>query len=125
MVNIATEKPKKERKVKGKVFIDVEKCKGCEICRVVCKEDGLYLSKNINNKGYRYIVSINDVCNGCANCAMVCPDGVIKVYRTNPKKKKELIAEIKNISSDIVVKIEDNTIINNPAYTDLSKMEYI
>ncbi|RPI19098.1 MAG: 4Fe-4S dicluster domain-containing protein [Ignavibacteriae bacterium] len=116
--NITT-KPKKERKVKGKVVIDIEKCKGCELCRVVCKEDALVLSKEINHKGYRYIVAINDNCTGCVNCALVCPDAVIKVYRTNPKKKKELIAEIKNVQSSMDLKID------NPVVEDLQRMEYL
>ncbi|MDI1356157.1 MAG: ferredoxin family protein [bacterium] len=77
----------KERKVKGKVEIDVQKCKGCELCISACKEHALSLSDSINIKGYRYIISNNDVCNGCVNCALVCPDAVITVYRTHPKKK--------------------------------------
>lgn len=111
-------KEKKARKVKGKVEIDIQKCKGCELCTVVCKEDALHLSKDINNKGYRYLVAINDDCTGCANCALVCPDGVIKVYRT-VLKKRELIAEIKNVTSSITVTID------NPAIEDLRKMEYL
>ena len=97
-------KTKKVRKVKGKIEIDIQKCKGCELCTIVCKEDALHLSKDINNKGYRYLVAINDDCNGCANCALICPDGVIKVYRTT-LKKKELVAEIKNVKSSISVTI--------------------
>lgn len=123
MENKTLEKPKRIRKVKGKVEIDIEKCKGCELCTIVCKEDALHLSKNLNNKGYRYIVAINDDCTGCVNCALVCPDGVIKVYRTSPKKR-ELIAEIKNVKQDVVVTIED-PIKNNPVYEDLKKMEYL
>ena len=114
-----TGKPKRERKVKGKVEIDIEKCKGCELCTVVCKEDALVLSKNLNNKGYRYIVAINDNCTGCVNCALVCPDAVIKVWRTNPKKKKELVATITSVSESISLSID------NPGMQDLQKMEYI
>jgi 2-oxoglutarate ferredoxin oxidoreductase subunit delta len=77
----------KERKVKGKVEIDIQKCKGCELCISSCKENALSLSDTINIKGYRYIIANNDVCNGCVNCALVCPDAVITVYRTHPKKK--------------------------------------
>ena len=114
----ATTKTKKVRKVKGKIEIDIQKCKGCELCTIVCKEDALHLSKDINNKGYRYLVAINDDCNGCANCALICPDGVIKVYRTT-LKKKELVAEIKNVKSSISVTID------NPVAEDLKNMEYL
>lgn len=115
----AAPKPKKERKIKGKVEIDIEKCKGCELCTVVCKEDALVLSKNLNLKGYRYIVAINDNCTGCVNCALVCPDAVIKVWRTNPKKKKELVAQISNVTESVSITID------NPAAQDLQRMEYL
>ncbi len=77
----------KERKVKGKVEIDIQKCKGCELCSTACKEQALSLSDSINIRGYRYIIANNDACTGCVNCALVCPDAVITVYRTHPKKK--------------------------------------
>jgi 2-oxoglutarate ferredoxin oxidoreductase subunit delta len=77
----------KERKIKGKVEIDIQKCKGCELCTTACKEHALQLSGTINIKGYRYIIADNDACTGCVNCALVCPDAVITVYRTHPKKK--------------------------------------
>lgn len=119
MAEVTAKPAKKQRKVKGKIEIDIQKCKGCELCTVVCKEDALHLSKDINNKGYRYLVAINDLCTGCANCALVCPDGVIKVYRT-VLKKKELVAEIKNVTSSISITIE-----NNPVIEDLRNMEYL
>jgi 2-oxoglutarate ferredoxin oxidoreductase subunit delta len=77
----------KERKVKGRVEIDIQKCKGCELCSTACKEQVLALSETINIKGYHYIIANNDACTGCVNCALVCPDAVITVYRTHPKKK--------------------------------------
>ncbi|MEI7736168.1 MAG: 4Fe-4S dicluster domain-containing protein [Ferruginibacter sp.] len=76
------------RKVKGRVEIEIQRCKGCELCTAACKEKALTISDTINIKGYRYIIANNDVCTGCINCALVCPDAVITVYRTNTKKKK-------------------------------------
>ena len=81
--------PPKQRKVKGKVEINFQRCKGCELCTVECKEHALALGDAINLKGYRYLVANNDLCTGCVNCALVCPDAVITVYRTNIKKKKQ------------------------------------
>jgi len=110
---------KKPRKVKGKTIIDIDRCKGCELCTTVCKEGAISMSKEVNRYGYRYAVVINDLCTGCVNCALICPDGVIKVYRSSGKKKEE-IAEIKNVKSSIKVTIEDN-----PGKDDLRDMEYI
>jgi len=84
-------KPLSLRKVKGKVIIDMQRCKGCELCIHACKEKALQLSGAINIKGYRYAVANNDLCTGCVNCALICPDAVITVYRTRPEKKGEAI----------------------------------
>ena len=91
-------------KVKGDILIDIEKCKGCELCAVACPQDSLELSRKINTKGYHYIVKIEDNCTGCTNCAMVCPDGIIKVYRKT-EKKKEQIATLTNVTGDITVTV--------------------
>ena len=109
---------KKPRKIKGKTVIDIEKCKGCEICTTACKEGAISMSKDLNSKGYRYAVLVDDLCTGCTNCAVVCPDGVIKVYRET-SKKKELVATISNVQSSLNVKID------NPSMEDLSKMDYV
>ncbi len=69
-------------KVKGSIVVDIEKCKGCEVCVPACPTDVIRLAENVNGKGYHFAYMENpDNCTGCANCAIVCPDGVITVYR--------------------------------------------
>ena len=69
-------------KVKGAIKVDIERCKGCEVCVPACPKDVLRLAKEVNGKGYHYSYMENpDECIGCSNCAIVCPDGVITVYR--------------------------------------------
>ncbi len=75
---------------KGDVVINIEKCKGCEVCLSACPEQVLALSNEVNAKGYHYAVKVNSNCIGCANCAVVCPDAVITVYREKPARKKEV-----------------------------------
>ena len=93
-------------KVRGDIIINVEKCKGCELCVEACPEDVIAMSKEVNNKGYLYAVKIEDACTGCTNCALVCPDAVITVYR-EVKKKKEEIAKITNVTGNITVTVDE------------------
>ena len=91
-------------KVKGDIFIDIEKCKGCELCASACPQQSLELTRKLNSKGYHYIVKIEDNCTGCTNCALVCPDSVIKVYRKTVKKQDH-VATITNVTGDITVNL--------------------
>lgn len=69
-------------KVQGAVVVDIEKCKGCEVCNTACPQSVLAMTKEVNGKGYHYAFMANpDACTGCTNCGIVCPDGVITVYR--------------------------------------------
>jgi 2-oxoglutarate ferredoxin oxidoreductase subunit delta len=96
--------------VQGTVKIDIETCKGCELCIGACPQDSLAMSKEINTKGYHYAVLIQDNCTGCVNCALVCPDAVITVYRATKKKAKEPIAMISNVRRDIKVMIDNSNV---------------
>ncbi|MDX9759005.1 MAG: 4Fe-4S dicluster domain-containing protein [Bacteroidota bacterium] len=93
-------------KVRGDVSIDIEKCKGCELCVVACPQDALALSRDINKQGYHYAVLVEDVCTGCTNCSLVCPDAVITVYREDKKTGQKVpVAEIRNVTGDIKVTV--------------------
>jgi len=71
-------------KFKGAVVVDIERCKGCNLCVVACPTKVLSLAREVNGKGYHYSEMINpEACIGCASCGLVCPDSVITVYKVN------------------------------------------
>jgi 2-oxoglutarate ferredoxin oxidoreductase subunit delta len=93
--------------VRGTVTIDVETCKGCELCIAACPQESLTLSHEINKQGYHYAVLIQDNCTGCVNCALVCPDAVITVYRTKKgSSKKEAVAVLNRVQQDVRVTLQ-------------------
>ncbi|MFZ2330085.1 MAG: 4Fe-4S binding protein [Atribacterota bacterium] len=66
----------------AKIIIDRERCKGCELCTVVCPQKIIVMSKSFNKKSYHPAELINpEKCTGCAFCAMTCPDVAIEVYK--------------------------------------------
>jgi 2-oxoglutarate ferredoxin oxidoreductase subunit delta len=78
-------------KVKGTIVVDIEKCKGCELCVVACPTKVIRLAPDVNGKGYHFAyMELPDECTGCSNCAEVCPDVVIQVYRLKPKKEETI-----------------------------------
>ncbi len=69
-------------KVKGRIEVETERCKGCELCVDVCPQDVIRLADKVNSKGYHYAYMEHpEKCTACTNCALVCPDGVISVFR--------------------------------------------
>lgn len=70
-------------KIQGALDINIERCKGCDLCVIACPCDVLMLQpKEVNDRGYHYVKDMNpDACIGCGACATVCPDGCITVYR--------------------------------------------
>ena len=67
-------------KSRGTITIDVDGCKGCELCITACPPEVLSMSTTVNRIGYRY-PQLHPGCTGCAACLLVCPDFVFAVYR--------------------------------------------
>ncbi len=68
------------RATRGTLVIDIERCKGCELCIPACPPNVLKMSKELNAKGYRYPELVPG-CTGCTACQKVCPDYVFEVYK--------------------------------------------
>lgn len=85
---------------KGRVVIDIERCKGCELCREACPQDVLQLADSFNSKGYRpmVLVDLAHDCTGCALCAVMCPDACITVYREAPAPREKRINHASTIA---------------------------
>lgn len=64
-----------------KVVFNQDKCKGCQLCTVVCPKKIIEMSTQVNTKGYCPAhVANEDECIGCMSCALMCPDCVIEIF---------------------------------------------
>ena len=77
----------------GRIVIDSERCKGCELCAGVCPQHVIHMSTTFNSRGYRpaQLVDPGGACTGCAVCAVICPDVAITVYRQIPATPARLL----------------------------------
>ena len=73
----------------GRILINEERCKGCELCISACPPSVIMLGNNLNSHGYKPAVMFDPdyLCTGCALCATVCPDAAIIVFRNLPLSK--------------------------------------
>ena len=66
---------------KWNLVIDVERCKGCELCIDACPPHVLVMTDQVvNSRGYRFPELIAG-CIACQACTAICPDFVFAVYR--------------------------------------------
>ena len=74
----------------GRVVIDQNRCKGCELCVPTCPQGVLVMADTFNSKGYypAQYLDPNHSCTGCALCAVVCPDACFTVFRDLPTPKE-------------------------------------
>ncbi len=61
-------------------MIDLERCKGCELCVEVCPRQLLAMAKALNAGGSHYPqISAPKDCSGCRRCAIICPEAAIEI----------------------------------------------
>lgn len=79
---------------KGRVVVDPDRCKGCELCALACPQGVLVLSERLNARGYHPIQYVDPEhhCTGCALCAVMCPDVCLTVYRESAAAREPLSA---------------------------------
>jgi 2-oxoglutarate ferredoxin oxidoreductase subunit delta len=66
---------------RGTLVIDVEACKGCELCIAACPPQVLRMTDDVvNTRGYRY-PELLPGCTGCKACSQICPDFCFQVYK--------------------------------------------
>jgi len=75
--------------MKGKIEINIERCKGCLFCVNACPFKIIKVSQKTNKSGIHYVECDEekiDKCTGCTLCAVVCPDVAIEVWRIKDEK---------------------------------------
>ncbi|MFH1779237.1 MAG: ferredoxin family protein [Candidatus Omnitrophota bacterium] len=66
----------------GKIIIDREACKGCELCSISCPEKLIVMDETLSIRGVHPATFLdNDKCTACKACAIICPDVCIEVYK--------------------------------------------
>ena len=67
----------------GRITVNTERCKGCELCTTACPQKIVICDSNvINSKGYHpAVITDESKCTGCTMCAIMCPDCAIIVER--------------------------------------------
>lgn len=81
---------------RGRIVVNTEACKGCELCVTICSASLIQLAESFNSKGYRpaELVDPEHRCTGCTLCAMICPDAAIIVFREVKTKSQNARSQV-------------------------------
>lgn len=75
---------------KGRIVINEDLCKGCELCISVCPPGVIKMAADrFTPQGYHpaELVDPDEECTGCVICSIICPDVAITVFRWVPADK--------------------------------------
>ena len=68
----------KPKKVRGTIYVNALRCKGCGFCIQFCPPRVLEFTSEFNPQGYHFPQLANpDGCTGCDLCGLYCPDFAI------------------------------------------------
>lgn len=59
--------------------VNPENCKACGLCIENCAKQAIYMTGEINSRGYKHIQVQQEKCIGCGICYTVCPDAVFTI----------------------------------------------
>jgi len=70
--------PSKAKKVRGVVYVNAVRCKGCGFCVAFCPPHVLAFTEEFNAQGYHFPRLVQpEGCTGCDLCGLYCPDFAI------------------------------------------------
>lgn len=75
---------------RGTLVIDVERCKGCELCIDACKPEVLAMTTDKRNEMGYFYPELTPGCTACHACALICPDFVFQVWKYDEAVPNEL-----------------------------------
>src|SRR3546814_7803434 len=85
---------------RGTLVINVEACKGCDLCIDACKPGVLEMTVEARNeRGYSY-PELHPGCTACHACAVICPDFVFQVWRSDEPLIHDLDADNRTKSGE-------------------------
>ena len=81
----------KQKTPHGKIYIVVDRCKGCGFCVEYCPRKVLEMSQEYNVKGYHPpFAAHEDLCVNCDLCELICPEFAIYVLKDDQEETEEV-----------------------------------
>ena len=81
-----------------RIYIIVDRCKGCGFCVEYCPKKVLEMSDEFNVKGYHPPIPVHeDQCVGCDLCELICPEFAIYVLRDEEEPEDKVRMNVEKV----------------------------